>query len=119
MNKTIKKYDNIADTYAYVGFPKGFAGITEPFYGSYDEFKNKYPNITVDQAYPTLLYTHSSSGLYRGEVYRKYIVEELGFIFFAPNSHKTKNRPFYKSPTKKSKYIVTIQHKKKKQRQLL
>jgi len=106
IKKTLKKYKNIGDTYryAYVGFPKGFAGIKKAFYGSYDAFKNKYPNITTDQIYPTLLYMHGSSGLYRGEMYRKYIVEELGFIFFAPNSHKIKNRPFYKSPTKKSKY---------------
>jgi hypothetical protein len=85
IKKTIKKYKNFKDTYkyAYVGFPKGFAGIKKAFFGSFDEFNKKYPNAKEERVFPTLLYMHGSSGLYRGEVYRKYIVEELGFIFFA------------------------------------
>jgi dienelactone hydrolase len=106
IKKTIKKYKNFKDTYkyAYVGFPKGFAGIKKAFFGSFDEFNKKYPNAKEERVFPTLLYMHGSSGLYRGEVYRKYIVEELGFIFFAPDSYKIKNRPTYKSPAKTSVY---------------
>lgn len=55
--------------------------------------------------YPTILYMHGSSGLYRGEVYQRYIVEELGYLFFAPNSYKIKDRPTYQSPTKLKKYM--------------
>ena len=107
IKKTMKKYEDIEETYnyAFVGFPKGFGGIKKPFYGTYDEFKKKYPKIKVSKEYSTVLYMHGSSGLYRGEVYRNYIVEELGFIFFAPNSHKIKNRPIYQSPTKLKEYI--------------
>jgi hypothetical protein len=37
IKKTIKKYKNFKDTYkyAYVGFPKGFAGIKKAFFGSF------------------------------------------------------------------------------------
>lgn len=106
IKETIKKYENFDDTYryAYIGFPKGFGGIKKAFYGTFDEFNKKYPNVKVDKAYPTLLYMHGSSGLYKGDVYRKLVVEKLGFIFFAPNSYKIKNRPTYKSPTKEKKY---------------
>ena len=112
MNKTIKrtmqKYKNINDTYnyAFVGIPKGFGGrVTESFYGTLDEFYLQYPDIEITQSYPTVLYMHGSSGLYRGEVYQHYIVEELGYLFFAPNSYKIKNRPTYCSPAKLKKYM--------------
>ena len=103
---TFEKYENIEDTYkyAYVGFPKGFCGIKKPFFGLFNEFVKKYPNMKEKKKYKTVLYMHGSSGLYKGEVYRKYIVEELGFIFFAPNSYKIKNRPTYKSPAKRKEY---------------
>lgn len=106
IKKTKKKYKNFKDTYgyAYVGFPKGFAGIKKAFYGTFYEFNEKYPDIKEERVFPTLLYMHGSSGLYRGEIYRKYIVEELGFIFFAPDSYKIKNRPTYQSPAKTSAY---------------
>ncbi len=125
IKKTLKKYGDFKDTYtyAYVGFPKGFGGIEEPFYGTFDAFNKKYPDLEVERAYPTLLYMHGSSGLYRGEVYRKYVVEELGFVFFAPNSYKIKNRPTYRSPTKLKNYTkvhnvrvteIAFNHKKLK-----
>lgn len=94
IKKTMNKYKNIYDTYdyAFVGFPIGFGGIKEPFYGTYDEFIELYPDIKIKKRYPTVLYMHGSSGLYRGEVYQRYIVEELGYIFFAPNSYKIDQR---------------------------
>ena len=106
IKETLKKYENFDDTYkyAYVGFPKGFAGIEKAFYGTFYEFNKQYPNIKADKTYPTLMYMHGSSGLKGGEVYREYIVEECGFIFFAPNSFKIKNRPTYKSPANASDY---------------
>lgn len=127
IKKTIKKYKNFKDTYkyAYVGIPKGFAGIKKTFYGTFDEFQKKYPNFKEERVFQTLLYMHGSSGLYKGDVYRKYIVEELGFIFFAPNSYKIHNRPTYKSPTKASAYrkvhkvrIAEIDYNHKKLRKL-
>jgi len=106
--KNVKnQYENFNDSfkYAYIGVPKGFGGLKKPFYGTYDEFKKIYPNFKVKKKIPTVLYMHGSSGLYRGDIYRKYIVEDVKAIFFAPNSFKIKNRPTYKSPTKLSKYI--------------
>ncbi len=109
IKETTKKYKNFDDIYkyAYVGFPKGFAGLQEPFYGTFEEFNQQYKSQIDNQQYPTLLYIHGSSGLYRGDVYRQYIVEELGFIFFAPDSFRLKNRPTYLSPTK-SKYYTRV-----------
>ncbi len=106
IKKTLKQYDNFENTYthAYVGFPKGFGGIKEPFYGTFYEFNKKYPDLDVRKKYKTLLYIHGSSGLYKGDVYRKYIVEELEFIFFAPDSYQIKNRPTYNTPAKTSAY---------------
>ena len=107
IKKTQDKYSNFIDTYNYsfVGFPKGFGGIKKAFYGSFNEFKKKYPNIHEKKRYKILLYIHGSSGLSKGTLYRKYIVEELDFIFFAPNSHKLKNRPSYKTPATQNSYI--------------
>ncbi len=127
ITKTLKKYDNFEKTYthAYVGFPKGFGGIQEPFYGTFYEFNKKYPDLDVRKRYKTLLYMHGSSGLYKGDVYRKYIVEELGFIFFAPDSYRLKKRPIYKSPAKKKVYrkvhdirVAEIDHNYKKLKKL-
>lgn len=107
IKKTLKKYTNFKDTYthAYVGIPKGFGGIKKAFYGTFDAFNKKYPDLHVEKKYKTVLYVHGSSGLYKGDVYRKYIVEELGFVFFAPDSHRLKNRPVYKSPAKEKVYV--------------
>ena len=106
IKKTLEKYENFKGTYkyAYVGFPKGFCGIKKAFFGTLNEFEKKHPNIKHDGKYKTVLYMHGSSGLYKGEVYRKYIVEELGFVFFSPNSYKIKDRPTYESPAKTSDY---------------
>ncbi|MEA1915775.1 MAG: hypothetical protein U9N30_10750, partial [Campylobacterota bacterium] len=106
IEQTLNQYKNFKDTYryAYVGFPQGFGGLKKAFYGTFDEFIKTHPNIKEEKVYSTLFYMHGSSGLYKGDVYRKYIVENLGFIFFAPNSHKIKNRPTYKSPAKHSEY---------------
>ncbi len=106
--KNVKnKYKNFKDSfkYAYIGVPKGYGGLKQPFYGTYDEFKKIYPNFKVKKKIPTVLYMHGSSGLYKGDTYRKYIVEDVKAIFFAPNSFKIKNRPTYESPTKLSKYL--------------
>jgi len=107
IKKTKKKYKNFTDSfkYAYIGVPAGYGGLENPFYGTYDEFLKIYPDFDVYKRIPTVLYMHGSSGLYKGDAYRKYIVEEVGAIFFAPNSFKIKKRPTYKSPTKHSKYL--------------
>lgn len=100
--KTLKKYDNFSDTfkYAFVGIPKEVAGINNDFYGTYDEFLEQYPNVEFKKKIPIVLYMHGSSGLYTGDRYRRYIVEQVGALFFAPNSHKLRNRPTYSSPVK-------------------
>ena len=102
-----KKYKNFSDcfTYAYIGVPAGYGGLENPFYGTYDEFLKMYPGFDVSQRIPTVLYMHGSSGLYTGDTYRRYIVEEVGALFFAPNSFRIENRPTYKSPTKHKKYL--------------
>lgn len=104
--KISHEYENFKDCYkyAYIGIPKGMGGLNKPFYGTLREFKKKYPNFSTKQKFSTVLYMHGSNGLNKGTVYRKWIVENLQFIFFAPNSFKIKNRPTYLSPTKVSDY---------------
>ncbi len=106
INKTLSKYNNFKDTYkyAYIGIPKGFGGLKEPYYGTLNKFKKKYPNFKVDKKIPTLIFIHGSKGLTKGKIYRKWVVEEAGFIFFAPNSFKIENRPTYNTPAKMSAY---------------
>jgi len=107
IEKVFKKYKNISDcfTYAYVGIPKDVACIEEDFYGTYDAFIAKYPDIKYKKKFPIVLYMHGSSGLFTGDKYRRYIVEKAGAIFFAPNSFKIQNRPTYSSPVKEKNYI--------------
>jgi len=107
LKKMKKKYKNFKDSfkYAYIGVPAGYGGLEGPFYGTYDEFQKIYPDFDVYKRIPTVLYMHGSSGLFKGDVYRRYIVEEVGALFFAPNSFKIKDRPTYKSPTKHKKYL--------------
>ncbi len=104
--ETLSKYKNIDDTYkyAYIGIPKGCGGLTEPFYGTLHKFKKRYPNFSCKLKLPTLFYMHGSIGLTKGALFRKWIVEDANFIFFAPNSFKIKDRPTYKNPAKISKY---------------
>ncbi len=106
IQKTLQKYDTITDTfkYAFVGIPKSLGNLKEDFYGTYDEFLKKHPKVKIKNKLPIVLYMHGSSGLYTGDVYRKYIVEKVGAIFFAPNSFKIQNRPTYKSPVKEKVY---------------
>ena len=107
LKKIRQKYANFSDsyTYAYIGVPAGYGGLEHPFYGTFDEFLKTYPDFEVDRRIPTVLYMHGSSGLYTGDTYRRYIVEDVGALFFAPNSFKIKDRPTYKSPTKHKKYL--------------
>jgi len=106
IQKTLKKYKNIQDTYkhAYVGIPKGIGCVEEDFFGSWKEFQQKYPNFNPKKKLPLVLFMHGSAGLSKGEVYKRYIVQEAGCIFFAPNSFKVKKRPTYQSPTSLKKY---------------
>lgn len=106
IKKILNKYSNIKDTYqyAYVGIPKGFGGLEEPFYGNFDEFQKKHPDFSPDTKLPIVLYMHGSAGLSKGETYKRYIVEEAGCIFFAPNSFQIADRPTYESPTSLKNY---------------
>ncbi|RXK12498.1 hypothetical protein CP965_07895 [Halarcobacter mediterraneus] len=106
IKKEFNKYDNFEDTfkYSYIGLPKGFMGLEKPYYGQYYKIKKllKEKNHT-NKKFPLVLFIHGSSGLNKGTVYRKWIVEQ-GFIFICPNSLKIDNRPTYKTPDKISAY---------------
>ena len=107
IKKTLEKYNNIEDTFkhAFVGIPKKLTGLKKDFFGTYDEFLSKHPNIKIDEKAALVLYMHGSSGLYTGDSYRQYIVKEVGAIFFAPNSFMIENRPTYLSHVKEKEYI--------------
>jgi len=106
IKKTLAKYENFEGTFenAFIGVPAGLGGLTRDYFGSYDEFHRLYPDFQSDKKVPTVLYMHGSSGLYTGDLYRHYIVEEVGAIFFAPNSHQIKDRPTYRSPATQKEY---------------
>ncbi len=107
LKKTFKKYTNIPDTfrYAFVGIPGSLIGSKEHFYGTYEVFLRQYPDLKINVKLPTVLYMHGSSGLYTGDTYRRYIVEDVGAIFFAPDSKRIHGRPSYTSPVKEKAYI--------------
>jgi len=104
--KIIKKYDNFYQVFekAYVGIPKGYGGLKESFIGYMDEFIKKYPNFNPKQKIPTVLYMHGSGDFIRGDTYREWICNDLGFAFICPRSHILKNRPTYVSPAPKKQY---------------
>jgi hypothetical protein len=106
IDKILEKYDNFKDTYkyAYIGLPKGFNGLSKSYFGTLNSFLNQHPNFKTKEKLPILFYMHGSAGFSKGESYRKWIVNEANFIFFAPNSFKIKNRPTYKTPTSIKKY---------------
>jgi len=106
IKKTINKYDNFHQIYdkAYIGIPKGYGGLKEPFIGFMDEFKKLYPNFTSTTKIPTVLYMHGSGNFVRGDIYRNWIVNDLHFAFISPHSHIIKNRPLYTSPAPKKEY---------------
>lgn len=106
IEKIIHTYDNFSHSYeyAFIGIPKGYGGLKKPYYGTLKKFKKAYPNFTFKEKLPTLFYMHGSIGLTKGKIFRKYIVEDANFIFFAPNSFKVRNRPTYKSPSTIEKY---------------
>ena len=97
---------------AFIGISKNVTKLNNNFYGSYDEFKAICNEINLKNI-PVVLYMHGSSGLGTGERYRKWIVENTNFIFFAPNSFALKNRPVYRSPDKIKKYnkVHKLRHK--------
>lgn len=105
---TINKYENINDTYkyAYIGIPKGYGGLKKSYYGTFNKFKKKYPNFSFNKKIPTLFYMHGSIGFTKGIIFRKYIVENANFIFFAPDSFKIKNRPTYSSEATMDEYTT-------------
>ena len=104
--KIISSHDDFSNIYknAYIGIPKGFGGLKEDYFGTLKKFKKLYPNFKAQNKIPTVLFMHGSAGLRKGTTYRKWIVQEAKFIFFAPNSFKVKNRPTYENPAKIKTY---------------
>lgn len=98
--KIIDKYKDFKNSfkYAYIGIPKGVGGLEKCYFGTLDRFKKLYPDFQCEKKVPTLLFMHGSGGLKKGATYRKWIVTHNKFIFFAPNSFKIKNRPYYQTP---------------------
>ena len=105
INKTLKKYDNFCDTfeYGYIGLPKGFQGNDKEEFINIKTFLKRYGKSNIKTTYPVLFYMHGSAGLAYGKKYKDAVLKE-GFIFFAPNSYKLKNRPTYQTPTKTKNY---------------
>jgi dienelactone hydrolase len=107
-NPIDESLDELNKTYkhAYVGVPKGHFALSENFYGTMKSFKKIYKNHADKQLHklPVVLYMHGSKGLRKGELYMRYIVEEIGALFVAPHSFKIKNRPTYVSPAPAEAY---------------
>ena len=109
-NTTAKEYPNFFDSFnkAYIGIPKGVLGRAKPFYGTYDQALIKIPNLKkYTKKLPTVVYMQDSKEFDNGKEFRKWITE-AGYIFFAPNSYTSPNRPTYISPV--SKYIYEKVH---------
>ncbi len=105
-NLTAKEYPNFFNSFnkAFIGIPKGVLGRAEPFYGTYDQALIKIPNLKkYTKKLPTIVYMQSSGEFQIGKEFRKWITD-AGYIFFAPNTHTSPNRPRYSSPVPKSVY---------------
>lgn len=104
--KIEKQYDNFYEIFdkAYVGIPKGYGGLKKSFIGYMDQFQKQYPKFNPKQKIPTVLYMHGSGNFVRGDTYREWITEDLGFAFICPQSHILRNRPTYVSPAPKKEY---------------
>ncbi len=102
-----QKYEGFTDSFdkAFIGLPKGFMGMAEPFYGTYDEALVKFPGLKdSSEKLPAVIYMQGSGKFSKGPTFREWITGDAGYIFFAPNTHTGKNRPTYSSPVPKSHY---------------
>ncbi len=100
-------YPGFSDSFdkAFIGLPKGFAGLDAPFYGTLEEAKAKIPNLSeLTQTYPAVLYMQGSGSFSKGPTFREWISGDLGWVFFAPNTHTSNKRPKYSSPVPKKIY---------------
>lgn len=101
------KYPGFANSFdqAFIGIPKGVAGLDAPFYGSYAEALEKVPGLKeVTTTHPTVLYMQGSGKFSKGPTFREWITGDLGWVFFAPNTHVSSKRPKYSSPVPKEIY---------------
>ncbi len=90
---------------AFIGLPKGFKGLEAPFYGTLAEAKEQFGDLsTVTTTYPTVLYMQGSGSFSKGPTFREWITGDLGWVFFAPNTHTSAKRPRYSSPVPKKVY---------------
>jgi hypothetical protein len=106
-NQTGKVYKGFYNSFnkAFIGIPKGVLGRAEPFYGTYEEALKKIPNLkSYTKKLPAVVYMQGSGSFGIGEIFRKWITGEAGYIFFAPNTHTSKERPTYSSPVPKEVY---------------
>ena len=102
-----QKYEGFTDSFdkAFIGLPEGFMGLTEPFYGTYDEALMKFPGLKdSSEKLPAVIYMQGSGKFSKGPTFREWITGDAGYIFFAPNTHTGKNRPTYSSPVPKAHY---------------
>lgn len=100
-------YPGFKDSFnkAFIGLPKGFAGLIEPFYGTLDQAKEKISDLSdITTTYPTVLYMQGSGSFSKGPTFREWITGELEWVFFAPNTHTSNKRPKYSSPVPKKVY---------------
>jgi dienelactone hydrolase len=105
-NATAKEYPNFFASFdkAFIGIPKGVLGRAKPFYGTYEQALIKIPNLKkYTKKLPTVVYMQGSEEFNSSTEFSKWITE-AGYIFFAPNSYTSSNRPIYSSPVPKIVY---------------
>ncbi|PIE42085.1 MAG: hypothetical protein CSA47_02220 [Gammaproteobacteria bacterium] len=100
-------YPGFVDSFdkAFIGLPKGFADLSEPFYGTLKQAKEKIANLEeINTTYPTVLYMQGSGSFSKGPTFRQWITGDAGWVFFAPNTHVSSKRSKYSSPVPKKIY---------------
>jgi len=95
MRKTFSK--------AFIGIPETLSKKSTAFYGKledvdFDEILSKKAKI------PVVFYLNGSAGFTKGEIYRKWIVENTNCLFFSPNTLEICNRPFYNANSSIEQY---------------
>ena len=113
----LNDYPGFENTFnqSFIGIPTSISNSDQPFYGTLAEAKQKLPSLftsnTNIQSQASVIYMEGSGHFNKGYTFRRWIVEDAGLIFVAPNSFQSKLRPVYTTPASKVVYELVHEHR--------
>jgi hypothetical protein len=89
---------------AYIGIPKSLSKDRQATYTQLSSLRlSDYLKSHIESV-PTIFYLNGSAGFTKGEVYRKWVVENTGCLFFSPNDFAISGRPTYSPRSRLDEY---------------